>query len=83
MATTVPMAPLTRPLSTQRLAVSITRASHARQMMGSKPPASSEEALTALGPLWTALMVAIGWPLARSRWAADHLIPEVERVLYN
>ena len=40
--------------------ISMTRASHARQMMDTKPLASSGEALSAFGPLWTALMVATG-----------------------
>ena len=31
-----------------------------QQMMDSKLPASSGEALSAFGPLWTALMVATG-----------------------
>ena len=56
MACMVPMAPLTRPASTHRFAVSITRAPLAMQMMGSSPPASSGEALVALAPVWMALM---------------------------
>ena len=47
----VPMAPLTSPMSTQRLEDSITRAPTARQMIGSRPEASSGEALEALGPV--------------------------------
>ena len=66
MIAKVPMAPLMSPMSTQKLEVSMTRALCARQMMDSKPPASSDEALEAFGPLWTALMVATGWPLGRS-----------------
>ena len=50
-AWTVPMAPLTRPTSTQRLLVSITRAELARQMTASSPPALSAGALAALGPV--------------------------------
>ena len=57
----VPIAPLTRPTSTQRLLVSMTRADFARHTTASKPLASSDEALAALAPVCTALMVAIGW----------------------
>ena len=66
MAWTVPIAPFTRPASVHRLDVSITLAPRARQMTGSSPEASSEDALLALGPVWTALMVAIGSPALRS-----------------
>ena len=45
----------------------MTRAPCARQMTGSSPEASSDEALAALGPVWTALMVAMGWPQAWRR----------------
>ena len=38
----------------------------ARQTTASSPPASSAAALAALGPVWTALKVVIGWPLAWS-----------------
>ena len=44
----------------------MTQAELAKQMTASSPPASSAGALDALAPVWTALMVAIGWPLARS-----------------
>ena len=56
----LPIAPLTRPMSTQRLQVSMTRADLARNTTVSKPLASSDEALAALAPVCTALMVAIG-----------------------
>ena len=62
----VPMAPLTKPTSTHRLLVSITQAECARNMTGSSPAASSAGALDAFAPVWTAWMVAIGSPLARS-----------------
>ena len=58
MARMVPIAPLTRPTSTHSLLV--TRADVAKQMTASNPPASSAGALAALGPVWTALMVAMG-----------------------
>ena len=58
----VPIAPLTRPTSTHRLLVSMTRADLARHTTASKPLASSDEALAALVPVCTALMVAIGCP---------------------
>ena len=51
IATTVPMAPLMSPVSTQRFEVSMTRALRARQMMDSKPPASSDETLEPFGPV--------------------------------
>ena len=35
-------------------------------MTGCSPAASSGEALDAFGPVWIALMVAIGWPLTKS-----------------
>ena len=57
----VPIAPLTRPTSTQRLLVSMTRADLAKHTTASKPLASSDEALAALAPVCTALMVAIDW----------------------
>ena len=61
----VPIAPLmTRPTSTQSLLVSMTRTDVAKQMTASSPPASSAGAFAAFGPVWTALMVAVGWPLA-------------------
>ena len=66
MATTVPMAPLMRPASTHRLVVSMILALCAREETGSRPAASSGEALLALGPVCTALMVAMGWPRAWS-----------------
>ena len=57
------MAPLTSPISTQRFEVCML---HARQMIDSKPPASSDEAFEAFVSVWMALMVATGWPLAQS-----------------
>ena len=57
----VPIAPQPRPTSTQRLLVSMTRADLARHTSASKPLASSDEALAALAPVCTVLMVAIGW----------------------
>ena len=62
----VPIAPLTKPTSTQRLLVSMTRADLARHTTASKPLASSGEALAAFAPVCTALIVAIGCPLAWS-----------------
>ena len=60
----VPMAPLTHPILTHRLEESMTRAPTARQMIGSSPEASSDEAFAAFGPVCTALIVAMGWPIA-------------------
>ena len=60
MDSTVPMAPFTNPTSTHKLLMSITLAVLASIITGSKPPASSGEALDALGPVCTALMVATG-----------------------
>ena len=57
----VPIAPLTNPMSTQRLLVSMTRNDLAEHMTASSPLASSAGAFDALAPVWTALMVAIGW----------------------
>ena len=58
----VPMAPLTRPISVHRLDDSMTRALTAKHMIASSPEASSDEALDAFGPVWRALIVAIGCP---------------------
>ena len=44
----------------------ITRAPLATHSTGSNPPASSGETFEAFGPVWTALMVATGWPQACS-----------------
>ena len=57
------MAPFTNPTSTHKLLVSITLAVLASMMTGSNPSASSGETLDALGPVCTALMVAIGCPV--------------------
>ena len=46
--------------------MSITRAPCARYKTGYSPPASSGEALAAFGAVWTALIVAIGCPIACS-----------------
>ena len=56
-----PIAPLTSPISTHKFDKSITRAPTARQIIASRPEASSGEAVAAFGPVWTALIVAIGW----------------------
>ena len=60
------MAPLTRPEVAHTLVVSITRAPWTMQMWDSSLDASSELALSALGPLCRGLMTAIGWCCARS-----------------
>ena len=54
------MAPFTNPTSIHKLLVSITLAVLASMIIGSNPPALSGEALDALGPVCTALMVTIG-----------------------
>ena len=60
MDTMVPTAPLTRPTSTHKFVISITRAPTAICTIGSRPPASSEDPLDAFCPLCNALMEAIG-----------------------
>ena len=47
------MVPLTSPTSVHRLAVSITQALCAMQIMGSGPLASSDDALETFGPVCT------------------------------
>ena len=70
MTTTVPMVPLTTPMSTQKLEVRITWTSYAMQSIGSKPPVSSADALAAFGSTVyvfdSGYWLASGWLLARS-----------------